>query len=146
MAEDVFQQTWLKVAEGIGRYDPRRPFGPWLLVVGRNLGLDHLRRIRPESLDETEPAAPAQGPGSSPSALEHLAARERRARLGRALDDLGPGDREVLSLRFEDELSLKEIAALVEAPLPTVKARLYRALRRLRVRLLEMGPEEEWAS
>ena len=65
MAEDVFQQTWVRAAERIGRYDASRPFGPWILAVGRNLALDHLRRYRPESLDEgPEPAAP-EGPGAS---------------------------------------------------------------------------------
>jgi RNA polymerase sigma-70 factor (ECF subfamily) len=143
MAEDIFQQTWMRVAERIGRYDRERPFGPWLLAVGRNLALDHLRRYRPESLDEG--AEPAEGAGSAGDALEGLAARERRERVERAMADLAAHDREVLSLRFAEEMSLKEIATLVDVPLPTAKARLYRALRRLRTRLLTMGPKEEWA-
>ena len=146
MAEDLFQQTWVKATERIRRYDPSRPFGPWLLTVGRNLALDHLRRYRPESLDEgAEPPAPAEGPGAVEDPLARLAARERRERLGAALDGLAPHDRVVLSLRFEEELSLKEIASLVAAPLPTAKARLYRALARLRSRLLEQGTRGEWA-
>lgn len=146
MAEDMFQQTWMRVAERIGRYDRARPFGPWLLAVGRNLALDHLRRYRPESFDEgAEPEAPAEGAGSTEDALERLTARERRERVERAVADLAAYDREVLSLRFADEMSLKEIATLVDVPLPTAKARLYRALRRLRTRLLTMGPKEEWA-
>ena len=146
MAEDLFQQTWVKATERIGRYDASRPFGPWLLTVGRNLALDHLRRYRPESLDEgPEPSAPPEGPGAVEDPLARLAARERRERLGAALESLKPRDREVLSLRFEEELSLKEIAALVAAPLPTVKARLYRAMARLQARLLEQGTREEWA-
>ena len=44
MAEDVFQQTWMRATERIRRYDASRPFGPWILTVGRNLALDHLRR------------------------------------------------------------------------------------------------------
>lgn len=146
MAEDVFQQTWVRAAERIRRYDSSRPFLPWLLTVGRNLALDHLRRYRPESLDEgPEPPAPVDGPGATEDPLAHVAARERRERLGAALDGLAPRDREVLSLRFEEELSLKQIAALAAAPLPTVKARLYRAMARLRTRLLEQGTREEWA-
>jgi len=146
MAEDLFQQTWVRAAERIGRYDASRPFGPWVLAVGRNLALDHLRRYRPESLDERpEPPAPEGGPGASADPLAQVTARERRERLGAALDELSPHDREVLSLRFEEDLSLKEIAALVAAPLPTVKARLYRAMARLRRRLLERGAREEWA-
>ena len=145
MAEDLFQQTWVRATERIRRYDASRPFGPWLLAVGRNLALDHLRRFHPESLDEgPEPAAPPEGPGSSEDPLGSLATRERRERLAAALDDLAPRDREVLSLRFEEDLALKEIAALVEAPVPTVKARLYRAMGRLRARLLQQGSREEW--
>jgi RNA polymerase sigma-70 factor (ECF subfamily) len=146
MAEDVFQQTWMRATERIRRYDASRPFGPWLLTVGRNLALDYLRRYRPESLDGgADPAAPTEGPGAIEDPFARVSARERRQRLEAALDELTPHDREVLSLRFEEELSLQEIAALAAAPLPTVKARLYRAMARLRARLLERGAREEWA-
>jgi RNA polymerase sigma-70 factor (ECF subfamily) len=145
MAEELFQQTWVRVSERIRRYDTSRPFGPWLLAVGRNLALDELRRSRPESLDEgPEPPAPEEGAGAAEDPFARVATRERRERLGTALDDLAAHDREVLSLRFEEEMSLKEIASLTGAPLPTVKARLYRALARLRGRVLELGPREEW--
>jgi RNA polymerase sigma-70 factor (ECF subfamily) len=147
VAEDLFQQTWVRVSERIRRYDTSRPFAPWLLAVGRNLALDHLRRRRPESLDETrEPSPPAEGPGASADPLALLLARERRTRLGAALGDLAAHDREVLCLRFEEELPLKEMAVLAGAPLPTVKARLYRALTRLRERLLAQGSREEWTT
>ena len=51
-AEDLFQQTWLRVAEKIGRYDPRRSFEAWLFSIAHHLAIDHFRRHRPESLDE----------------------------------------------------------------------------------------------
>src|SRR5271156_2294781 len=54
-AEDLFQQTWIRVAEKIRQYDSRRTFEAWLFTVARNLAFDHLRRIRPESLDEPGP-------------------------------------------------------------------------------------------
>jgi len=146
MAEDVFQQTWVRAAERIRRYDASRPFGPWLLTVGRNLALDHLRRYRPESLDEgAEPAAPTEGPSAIEDPFARVSARERREGLEAVLDELAPHDREVLSLRFEEDLSLKEMATLAATPVPTVKARLYRAMARLRARLLERGAPEEWA-
>src|SRR5487761_972982 len=53
-AEDLFQQTWLRVATQIRRFDPRRNFEAWLFTLARNLAIDHLRRVRPESLDERE--------------------------------------------------------------------------------------------
>jgi RNA polymerase sigma-70 factor (ECF subfamily) len=142
VAEDAFQQTWLQVAERIGRYDRSRPFAPWLFAVARNLALDHLRRRRPESLDEQpEPEAPAT-PDADPFA--RAVARQQGARLADAMAGLAPLDREVLSLRFEEDLALAELAARLAVPLPTAKARLYRALARLRERLLARAPAEEW--
>jgi RNA polymerase sigma-70 factor, ECF subfamily len=142
VAEDAFQQTWLQVAERISRYDRARPFAPWLFTVARNLALDHLRRRRPESLDEQpEPEAPA-APDADPFA--RAVARQQGARLAEAVAALAPLDREVLSLRFEEDLALSALAERLGVPLPTAKARLYRALTRLRGRLLARAPAEGW--
>jgi RNA polymerase sigma-70 factor (ECF subfamily) len=133
VAEDIFQQAWLQAAERIRRYDAERPFAPWLVTLARNLALDLLRRQQPLSLDEAdEPVAPP----SASDPLEHAMARQRTERVDAALGALSPLDREVLTLRFEDDLTLPELAATLGVPLPTAKARLYRALDRLRGRLL----------
>jgi RNA polymerase sigma-70 factor (ECF subfamily) len=147
VAEDVFQQTWLRATERIRRYDASRPFAPWLLAVARNLALDHLRRYRPESLDTAEAAVPPAGALDGPvegDPLARLARRERGERVAAAVADLSTHDREVLALRFSEDLALPELASVLGVPLPTVKARLYRALGRLRGRLLARGPREEW--
>jgi RNA polymerase sigma-70 factor, ECF subfamily len=142
VAEDAFQQAWLKVTERIGGYDRSRPFAPWLFAVARNLALDHLRRRQPASLEDVdEPLAPG-GPDADP--LAHAVARQRGVRLADAVLGMAPLDREVLSLRFEEDLDLRELAATLGVPVPTAKARLYRALSRLRGRLLARGPSEDW--
>ena len=142
VAEDMFQQTWVQVTERIARYDGARPFAPWLLTVARNLALDHLRRYRPQSLgDADEPVAPKDAGGNP---LEHAIERQRRARVADSLASLAPLDREVLSLRFEEELLLPQLAETLGVPVPTAKARLYRALASLRERLLLRAPAEEW--
>jgi RNA polymerase sigma-70 factor (ECF subfamily) len=148
-AEDLFQQTWLRVVEHAGRYDPRRSFEAWLLTLARHLAIDHLRRIRPESLDEpaAEESAATRGenlasPGPSP--LDRSVARERAARLGAALADLPALYREVLTLRFEEEMKLEEIAEVTCAPLSTVKTRLRRGLEGLRRTLASRYPGETW--
>ena len=51
-ADDLFQQTWLRVAEKIRSFDTSRNFDAWLFTLARNLAFDHLRRARPSSLDE----------------------------------------------------------------------------------------------
>ena len=132
VAEDVFQQTWLHVAERIKRYDASRPFAPgssrspatWRSTscAGGSPRASTRRRSR-------WPRPPPRDP------LERAIARQRASRVAAAVDALGPLDREVLTLRFEDELELGELAATLGVPLPTAKARLYRALERLRGRL-----------
>src|SRR5690242_13300469 len=54
LADDFFQQTWLRVIEKIGRYDARRQFTPWLFSVARNLVIDEFRKRRLQSLDAPE--------------------------------------------------------------------------------------------
>ena len=89
-AEDLFQQTWLRVAEKIRQFDPQRNFEAWLFTLARNLAIDHLRRIRPESLDQpagdpTGETAAARLPSRERPAIEGILARERAGRLGTAL-------------------------------------------------------------
>jgi RNA polymerase sigma-70 factor (ECF subfamily) len=140
-AEDLFQQSWLRVMQKIQTYDPHRSFDSWLFTVARNLALDHLRRVRPQSLDE-----PALRDSDSESLADRLPSREilpldrlleteRSGKLAAALLDLPATYREVLSLRFEEELKLDEIAEILGAPLSTVKTRLRRSLEQLRNKL-----------
>ncbi len=148
-AEDLFQQTWLRVAEKIRQFDPQRNFEAWLFTLARNLAIDHLRRIRPESLDQpvgdsAGESAAARLPSQERPAIEGILARERAGRLGLALETLPMVQREVLTLRFEEEMKLEEIAEVLDAPLSTVKTRLRRALERLKITLEAQYPGENW--
>ena len=146
-AEDLFQQTWLRVAQNIRQFDPRRNFEAWLFRLARNLAIDHLRRYRPESLDDPLPSGDSRGeqlPAPDPGAFQALVAGERARRVATALDALPAIHREVLTLRFEEEMKLEEIAEVMDTPLSTVKSRLRRALDSLRERLLTQLPEKEW--
>ena len=147
-ADDLFQQTWLRVAEKIRSFDTSRDFDAWLFTLARNLAFDHLRRKRPQSLDEpSSDEAPddtmlARLAAGDPGPFEQLLATERAQHLAAALENLPVTYREVLSLRFEEEMKLEEIAAVLAAPLSTVKSRLRRSLERLRV-ILEAGASGE---
>jgi RNA polymerase sigma-70 factor (ECF subfamily) len=147
-AEDLFQQSWVRVASQIRRYDPRRNFDAWLFTLARNLAIDHLRRVRPESLDAREEGETEKTPAalrdSAPAAIDVLIARERTYRLAEALDELPALYREVLSLRFEEEMKLEEIAQVLDAPLSTIKSRLRRGLEGLRRNLEMRHPGETW--
>jgi RNA polymerase sigma-70 factor (ECF subfamily) len=136
VADDLFQQTWLRVLEKIGRYDAARSFDVWLFAVAHNLAIDHFRGDRRmESLD----AEPEDGARSGerlaapqPDALATLLDAERSALLSSCMNGLPAIHREVLTLRFEEDMKLEEIAEVVQIPLSTVKSRLRRALEGLR--------------
>ena len=139
LARDVFQDTWLRVLERGHRYDPRRPFLAWLFTVARNRAIDLLRIRRPLSIEALEEPDGGGAAGLSreagPSPFDSLAARERHERVSGAMGGLPAAYREVLFLRFAEELSLKEVALITGLALPTVKSRLYRGLQQLASRL-----------
>ncbi len=144
-AEDLFQQTWLRVVEKIHHYDALRSFEAWLFALAHNLAIDHLRRYRPESLDELlspDETRHWQFPSAGPNALDRTLELERAGLVMEALDALPAVYRELLSLRFEEEMKLAEIAEVLDLPLSTVKTRLTRGLERLRERLVHMAPRE----
>jgi len=137
-AEDLFQQTWLKVVEKIGAFDAGRNFDAWLFTLARNLAIDHLRRVRPQSLDEPlddsrhgETMAD-RIPSRDDTPLEQALAAERRIAIGDAMAALPLIYREVLTLRFEEEMKIEDIAQVTAVPLSTAKSRLRRALEQLR--------------
>jgi RNA polymerase sigma-70 factor, ECF subfamily len=139
-AEDLFQQTWLRVMERIGSYNPQYSFEGWLFAMAHNLAIDFLRRYRPESLDDPLPSGDSRVEiieGSGPGALEQLLSQERASGLADSVAQLPVVFREVLTLRFEEEMRLEEIAAVLALPLGTVKTRLHRALKHLRQDLEE---------
>ena len=145
IAEDLFQQTWLRVMERIQHYDPQRSFEGWLFAVAHNLAIDHLRRRQPESLDEPLPSGETQSDltrSVNPGALELLLSKERAGCVLEAISELPITFREVVTLRFEEEMKLEEIATVLAMPMGTVKTRLHRALKALRLILekrLEIG-------
>jgi RNA polymerase sigma-70 factor, ECF subfamily len=145
-AEDLFQQTWIRVTENARRFDERRGIEPWLFSIARNLAIDYLRRVRPESLDEELPSGTARVDmlaDAHPGVVETLMRQQRSSRLADAIGELTPMYREVITLRFEEEMKLEEISELLGVPLSTAKTRLRRALEALRELLAARLPGGE---
>lgn len=134
LAEDLVQEAFLRVLRGIAQYQAPRPFKPWLYGIALHLARDHHRRLSTRLAagpDESERAwerlpAPGDPPESS-----FLAAAEAQ-RVARAVQALPDHQREAVLLRYYQDLSLAEIAAVVEAPVGTVKSRLSLGLKKLR--------------
>jgi RNA polymerase sigma-70 factor (ECF subfamily) len=135
LAQDLFQETWLRVLERGSQFSGRSRFETWMFAIARNLMIDHTRKRVALSLDEvTDPEndRPVEIAADLPSPFDHFQTGERAARIAGALLTLHPIYREVLVLRFHEEMSLEEIAQISSAPLSTVKSRLYRGMAALR--------------
>jgi RNA polymerase sigma-70 factor, ECF subfamily len=140
-AEDLFQDTWLRVLERGAQYKPEHNFSTWLFSIARHLAIDHLRREKPVSLEvEGDDEIPIAVPlSSAPSAFDRVAGLEQSEQIFAALANVQVEYREAIVLRFHEDLSLDEIAAVTRAPLGTVKSRIYRGLNALMPRLKGMS-------
>jgi RNA polymerase sigma-70 factor, ECF subfamily len=136
VAEDLFQETWMRVLMRGSQYNGKARFDTWLFTIARNLVIDLSRKRTMASLDEmsdtTEDGRSFEIATEGPSPLEQFQLREDRAEVAEVLLKLETNYREVLVLRFHEELSLEEIAGVTKAPLSTVKSRLYRGLAALK--------------
>lgn len=130
-AEDLYQETLLKVAVGMRGYQHQGTFRSWVFRIARNLLVDRSRRRK---LDET--GLPEVLPVPDQAGRE-LVKDELQRDVRRAVDGLTPKLREVFLLRHDAELSFKEIAGLLGAPLGTVLARMSYAVKALRPRLAD---------
>lgn len=132
MAEDFFQETWIRVLERGSQYDGRHEFSTWLFTIARNLVIDDLRRKRPASLDsllDVDGAAPFDLPATGqPSAFDATVQREQNEQISAGMQHISAEYRESLLLRFQEGMSLEEIATVTGARLGTVKSRIYRGL------------------
>jgi RNA polymerase sigma-70 factor, ECF subfamily len=129
-AEDATQEAMLAAIGAIDRFDPRRPFVPWLHRIVVNRALDRYRADarRPEfaneHIDPPEPTAPADAESLSP-------------RIAAALAALDPEQRAIVVLRHLFDYNSREIARMLELPPATVRTRLRRTLDQLRAMLGE---------
>jgi RNA polymerase sigma-70 factor (ECF subfamily) len=148
-AEDLFQEVWMRVLIRGGQFNGKARFDTWLFTVARNLVIDLRRKRTMSSLDEMfEATGDEDRPmgieiaADGPTPFDQCASGEDRDRLATALLQMEPLYREVLVLRFHEDLSLEEIASVTRAPLSTVKSRLYRGLASMKPKLVEAGLSE----
>jgi RNA polymerase sigma-70 factor (ECF subfamily) len=147
LAEEVTQESFLRIIQSASRYRAKASFRNYLYRVARNLCVDLLRR-RPR-----EPRTPDVDPGSpgtpeglvdpNPGPENQVGAAQLRSVLRRALSSLPPDQREAFLLKEVKGMRLQDVAAITGANLNTVKSRLRYALMRLREHLEEQGVGKE---
>ncbi len=145
LAEDLAQDTFVKVLNALGTYRPEFKFSSWVFKIANNVAIDQLRRRELDTLSlEGSPHATTPdaieattlelgAPGES--ALDEVANRELGSEIERAIARLRPEYRSCILLRHVEDRSYEEIAEILDLPLGTVKTYIHRARHELRAML-----------
>ena len=151
-AEDLAQETFLRIVKGAQAWEQRARFQTWLYTIARNLCVDQSRRDRFRRTDSLDENGPDDGPPLVDSVPGHEVSPERGAEharlrpvLQKALLSLPMEQREVFVLREQAGVPFKEIAALVGVNENTVKSRMRYALEGLRRALAAAGVDSSTA-
>ncbi len=151
-AEDLLQETWLRVVRGSSEWQPRARFLTWVFTLARNLCVDNARKESFRSTrsldaplgDDTERTLGDMVGDENTAAPDRAADNVRvRPKIERALQRLSPDVREVFLLREYQGLMFKEIGEIVGASENTAKSRMRYALEFLRKYLEEDGVEPD---
>ena len=135
--DDAAQDAFLSALRNLGRYDPSRPFGPWLMRIVSNAAVDRRRRNKVRSTEALSPTAPARaaGPATETDRRSMLQALER----GLAL--LPERQRIAVTLFDVEGYSHAEIAEVLQVPQGTVRSDVFHGRRALRQSL---RPWQDW--
>jgi RNA polymerase sigma-70 factor (ECF subfamily) len=137
IAEELFQEIWMRVVEARSRYAPQARFSTWLYTIAHNRMVDHWRKrglnvVPLERDDPDDPAPPEPAAQAAREPQRQAETNQQLERLAHALEVLPPTQREVFLMREEGGLSLAEIASATGSDEEAVKSRLRYAVRKLR--------------
>jgi RNA polymerase sigma-70 factor, ECF subfamily len=139
LAQDLVQETFLRIVQRLGRYDDQGKFEAWLFRILVNLVRDHGRSLARHPTQSTVIESDGQRiemtdelGGDGPAPDEPLHMREEVDSLQEALRKLPESDRQILLLRHFADMPFKDIARTLNCPIGTVLARAHRALAKLR--------------
>ena len=123
-ADDLLQETFIKVYINLHRYSTVYTFGQWVYTIARNTFIDFVRRRQDDlSIDERFSSPPS----TTPTPEESVISMQQRTQIEHYLERLAPRYRTLIVMRFFDEYSYEEIAANLKLPLGTVKTQIHRA-------------------
>jgi RNA polymerase sigma-70 factor, ECF subfamily len=129
LAEELYQELWMRVINHRQSYEHKARFSTWLYHIAHNLLRDHFRKFEPENDEEALETVEA---GESSDPLEHYSSQEKISRFLTMLQALPDEQRQVFLLKEEGGLSLEEITQVTGSSFETVKSRLRYAVKKLR--------------
>jgi len=141
LAEDVTQDVFMHIQRSIATYDPTRELSPWVFTIATNKVRDHWRSrrhqdgLREISFERDDDSGAIDPPDGRAGPLPQLLDGELRQELDAAISGLAEGMREVLVLRWYEELPFDEIGRMIGRNETAARKRYSRALAELRVAL-----------
>jgi len=141
LADDLVQESFIKAFAALDRYNPQYAFTTWLCKIVTNHCLDHLRRKKIQACSLDEPIEGRSGtikreiPDWSRNPEWLLLRKQRTLSIDQAIDSLPPRYRRVIVLRHKEDRSYEDIADILNIPLGTVKAQIFRARELLKKKL-----------
>jgi RNA polymerase sigma-70 factor (ECF subfamily) len=147
-AEDLSQDTFIKVLNALDRYDPAYKFSSWIFKIAHNTALDHLRKKEPETLSldgsphartASEVEATTLNPASNDESPEDFtASRELGAEIEQAIGTLRAEYRTAILMCHVEGRPYEEIAQIMDVPLGTVKTYIHRGRNELKRQLAHL--------
>jgi len=131
--EDLVQETFVKAFDNLNTYSTNYAFSTWLYRIATNHTIDYLRKKKLKTLSIDEPMKTKDGememqlPDESAGTDRNIIRKQRQKIVQNAIDNLPEKYRKVIQLRHMEEKSYNEIADILDLPLGTVKAHIFRA-------------------
>ncbi|MBI4802412.1 MAG: RNA polymerase sigma factor [Elusimicrobia bacterium] len=141
-AEDQTQETFIKAFRRLDSYDPAYPFITWLFRIAHNASVDFLRAKRPQTVSIDDEDAPLELEDKGDCVETAVSVKMETERAERLLASLPPLYREILLLKYHEELTGREMAEVLGIPEGTVKIRLFRARALMREKFNAMARPE----
>ncbi|MFZ5391550.1 MAG: RNA polymerase sigma factor [Patescibacteria group bacterium] len=131
-SEDIVQETFLKAYQNINSFKTDLRWSPWLYRIAHNLSFNFLKRLSYSPLPFFDPDTLFPHPVAPDNPAQDILDKELKNYLNTCLDKLKPKYREVLIMRYQENLSYKDIAEILKIPLGTVSIRLKRGIEELK--------------
>jgi|SRR5699024_5721501 len=131
--DDLVQETFIKAFDNLNSYSTNYAFSTWIYRIATNHTIDYLRKKKLQTLSIDKPVQTKEGtmrmqlPDDGTRTDRDIIREQRRNIIQHAIDDLPDKYRKVIVLRHMQEKSYQEIAELLDNPLGTVKAHIFRA-------------------
>jgi RNA polymerase sigma-70 factor (ECF subfamily) len=129
-AEDLLQETLIKVWRGMGKYEEKTRFSSWLFTIAHNVCVDHFRKSKTSSCESLNEEYSNAAVDSDP--LSRLELNEDKKALLKGIEELPEKQKRVLLLRIYSGLTFKEISGITDEPVNTVLSHMYYAVRKMK--------------